>query len=131
MAEKTELLTQRVDDLAESIREELAGMTVKQLKDQLARQLEMSAENLTRLALTIRELENRGEDLSDLKLGLMPYLRRMRSFPHRAFPQRAGVVVRTSGWSGQTKTSSATLTSSSLPHPSFAHREGVPVRTSG
>ncbi len=50
-------------------------MTVQALKDELARLLGFSAENLLRLAIVVRELESRGEDLSGLKIGLLPVLR--------------------------------------------------------
>jgi hypothetical protein len=43
----------------------------------LARLLGFTAENLLRLAVVVAELESRGEDLSDLKIGLLPILRQI------------------------------------------------------
>jgi hypothetical protein len=52
-------------------------LTVEELRRELARSLRMTAESLVRLALIVRSLETRGEDLSELKIGLLPYLRQI------------------------------------------------------
>jgi hypothetical protein len=44
------------------------------LRDELARALEVTAAHLQRLAAIWRELEHRGEDLSDLRSGLWAYM---------------------------------------------------------
>ena len=70
-----------VDHLSRNQLEEqldaLSRLTVEELRRDLARSLRMTAESLVRLALIVRSLETRGEDLSDLKIGLMPYLRQI------------------------------------------------------
>jgi hypothetical protein len=55
----------------------LAEMSTARLRAELSRVLELTARNLMRLALIVRALEERGEDLSDLRLGLLPYLRQI------------------------------------------------------
>lgn len=55
--------------------EELHAFSTKRLREELARTLHLSAAYLRRLAVIVRLLEERGEDLSDLKLDLLPYLR--------------------------------------------------------
>lgn len=55
----------------------LAGMTTEQLRLELAESLRMTAESLLRVALIVRTLEERGEDLTELRIGLLPYLRRI------------------------------------------------------
>lgn len=73
---KSELIDPNTDAL-EAKRAELHQMTTDELRDQLATQIQLTADHLLATALIIRELEERGEDLSDLKLGLLPYLRRI------------------------------------------------------
>lgn len=55
----------------------LSEMTTDQLRKELSRALDLTARNLMRLALIVRALEERGEDLSDLRLGLLTYLRQI------------------------------------------------------
>jgi hypothetical protein len=55
----------------------LSAMGTDQLRKELSRAIELTARNLMRLALIVRALEERGEDLSDLKLGLLSYLRQI------------------------------------------------------
>ncbi len=50
-------------------------MTVAQLRHALAESLATTAASLLRLALIVRLLEERGEDVSDLRLPLLTYLR--------------------------------------------------------
>jgi hypothetical protein len=57
--------------------DELSKLDTATLKDQLTKALKLSAESLKRLATIVRLLEERGEDLSDLKLGLVGYLRQI------------------------------------------------------
>lgn len=56
---------------------DLVGMNNQQLREALVRQLEITVESLTRLAWIVRLLEERGEDLSDLRIGLLTHLRRI------------------------------------------------------
>lgn len=52
----------------------LQGMTTEQLRGELARSLQLNAEQLLHLAAVWRVLESRGEDLSDLRTGMGVYL---------------------------------------------------------
>ncbi|MHB8397391.1 MAG: hypothetical protein ACYDCI_00430 [Candidatus Limnocylindrales bacterium] len=62
--------------LAEQL-DALRSLSVDELRRELARSLRMTAESLVRLALIVRSLEERGDNLSELKIGLMPYLRQI------------------------------------------------------
>ncbi len=64
------------DQLAQEL-DNLRALSTEDLRRELARSLRMTAESLVRLALIVRSLEERGDDLSDLKIGLMPYLRQI------------------------------------------------------
>lgn len=55
----------------------IEAMGTPELKAELARSLQQSAAHLARLAWIVRVLEERGEDLSDLKIGLLGHLRRI------------------------------------------------------
>lgn len=57
--------------------ESLSKLDVPQLRQELARSLELSASIVIRMAAIIRLLEEKGEDLSDLRFGLMTHLRRV------------------------------------------------------
>lgn len=50
-------------------------MTTEELRGELARAITMTADALSYLAACWVELERRGEDLTDLRIGLAPYLR--------------------------------------------------------
>lgn len=52
----------------------LSSLSKQELKNELARGLQITAKHLRHLATIWRELENRGEDLSDIRHGLMSYL---------------------------------------------------------
>lgn len=54
---------------------DLFEMSREQLRDAMAESLGRTAAELVRLAWIVRLLEERGEDLTDLKLDLVPYLR--------------------------------------------------------
>jgi hypothetical protein len=54
---------------------EVVAMTTEQLRAALSRSMARTAAELTRLAWIVRVLEERGEDLSDLRVGLLDYLR--------------------------------------------------------
>jgi hypothetical protein len=54
-----------------------AQMTTEELKSDLATLLGYTADTLARLACIVSELEGRGEDLSELKIGLLPILRQI------------------------------------------------------
>lgn len=55
----------------------LRDLTTDDLRAELGRMLSVSADNLARLAAIVRTLEERGDDLADLKLGLVDLLRRI------------------------------------------------------
>lgn len=55
----------------------LDGMTSDQLKEELAKGLSLTAKNIVVLAKIVKRLETRGEDLSDLKIGIINYLRKI------------------------------------------------------
>lgn len=59
----------------ESVAATLAGMTTEQLREELARAVITTAAHFLRLALIVRALESRGEDLSGLRIALLPVLR--------------------------------------------------------
>ncbi|MEC5504976.1 hypothetical protein P9911_003815 [Klebsiella oxytoca] len=52
----------------------LSTMTTEDLKSELVRGLEITARHLRHLAAIWRELETRGEDLSDIRHGLLTYM---------------------------------------------------------
>ena len=54
---------------------QIETMTTAELKEELANGLRVTAASLLKIALVVRELEKRGESLSALRLGVMPYLR--------------------------------------------------------
>lgn len=56
---------------------DLAGLTSDTLRAMLSKSLERTARELTRLAWIVRILEERGEDLADLRIGLLSYLRQI------------------------------------------------------
>lgn len=57
----------------------LTRMETQDLRAELGRAITMTADSLAYLAGVWAELERRGEDLSDLKIGLAPYLRDVAS----------------------------------------------------
>lgn len=59
--------------------EDAASKSTDELKKELADLLGFTASNLVRLAVVVKELEQRGEDLSGIKLGLLPILRQIAS----------------------------------------------------
>jgi hypothetical protein len=56
---------------------ELGLMNTDRLREELTRSLHVSAAHLRRLAVIVRLLEERGENLADLRIGLLPYLRQI------------------------------------------------------
>ena len=54
--------------------QQIAAATTEELKKHLAGSLEITAKHLNHMALVWRELELRGEDLSDLRHGIAAYL---------------------------------------------------------
>lgn len=74
---KADLISSGTAREIEPLRAELHSLTTDELRDRLASQLQLTADHMLRTAMIVRELEERGEDLSDLKLGLLPYLRRI------------------------------------------------------
>ncbi|ECC3255689.1 hypothetical protein YD04_002146 [Salmonella enterica subsp. enterica] len=58
----------------ETLSRELSLVDTETLKRELTRGLEITARHLTYLAKIWRELERRGEDLSDIRRGLLAYL---------------------------------------------------------
>ena len=63
-------------DLPEEL-SNLATLDNAGLREELSRSIRMTAAHLLRLAWIVRLLEERGEDLADLRLGLITYLRRI------------------------------------------------------
>lgn len=57
--------------------EDLLGLDRASLRAELARSLAMTAAHLMRTAWVVRLLEEQGDDLSDLRIGLLDYLRRI------------------------------------------------------
>jgi hypothetical protein len=57
----------------------LAALSTEELRAELSRSLEVTAAQLVHLAAIVAELERRGENLSDLRLGLLGYLRRINA----------------------------------------------------
>jgi hypothetical protein len=53
---------------------ELGNLSTQTLRSHLAQSLTMTAKHLKLLSLIWAELEKRGEDLSDLRIGLAPYM---------------------------------------------------------
>ena len=56
---------------------QLQAMTESQLRSYLAERLRLTADNLMEMALVIRELDQRGVDLGELRISLLVYLRRI------------------------------------------------------
>jgi hypothetical protein len=56
---------------------EIAALSTEELRAELAQGLRLTAQYLLRLALIVRTLEERGEDLSELRVGLIGYLRKI------------------------------------------------------
>lgn len=58
----------------ENLPQVLAEMSTEALREELARSLQLNAKQLVHLAAVWRELEKRGEDLSDLRSGMGAYI---------------------------------------------------------
>ena len=63
--------------LANKPQTELSAMTTEQLRERLASALRLTAEGIAEMASIVRELEQRGDDLSGFRLAILPYLRRV------------------------------------------------------
>jgi hypothetical protein len=61
----------------ETIRKELASLSVEDLRKELVERLTFSADHLIRMAMLVAELESRGENLRGFRIGLLPYLRQI------------------------------------------------------
>ncbi|MEI8194742.1 MAG: hypothetical protein WCI73_02415 [Phycisphaerae bacterium] len=61
----------------QSLQRRLKEMSETELRSYLAQRLQFTADNLLEMALVIREFDQRGIDLSDLRLALLVYLRRI------------------------------------------------------
>lgn len=61
----------------QSFREWARKLSAEELRVELSRQLEMTADSLVRLAVIVHELESRGDDLSEMKNGMIPLLRQI------------------------------------------------------
>lgn len=97
----------------------LSTLSTQELRSELNRALDMTAAHLRRLAAIVRLLEERGEDLSDLRLGLLGYLRQIAW--GRLLPE---IVVRYAEFP------SALRAIAALPPPDqerFARGDGVPL----
>jgi hypothetical protein len=64
-------------DPAEAEYSRLASLDTEALRSELAAAISLTADSLRRLAMIVRLLEERGEDLTDLRIGLIGYLRRI------------------------------------------------------
>jgi hypothetical protein len=69
------LVKRTPEGLAINCPSDLFRMSREELRAELAHSLDRTASELVRLAWIVRLLEERGEDLTDLKLDLVPYLR--------------------------------------------------------
>lgn len=102
---------------------ELGAMSNQQLRSELARSLTMTAQHLRFLAVVWRELETRGEDLSDLRTGLAVYL------PQIAAGQlTADAVIR---FAGQPSVLRAIATLAVDDQARLARGDKVPILTMG
>lgn len=57
----------------------LSAMSTRELREELLNGLRVTASCLSRLAMVVKELEGRGDDLSDLKIAMLTYLRLIAS----------------------------------------------------
>jgi hypothetical protein len=64
-------------ELIERSQTDLSTRSTDELRAQLAETLEITVANLLRMAAIVAELERRGVDLADLRLGLVGYLRQI------------------------------------------------------
>lgn len=55
----------------------LAALNTAQLREQLAASLQLTAAHIVRLAAIVRLLEDRGEDLSDIRISILGWVRRV------------------------------------------------------
>lgn len=69
VAEATEVVT--IEGLTQTDIAEIGNMSVQSLKTALAQEVQVTSVSMLRIALMWRELENRGEDLSELKGGAL------------------------------------------------------------
>lgn len=78
-SEKTlvEVCVPRLPEKWEALRQEFKVMSEIQLRDYLAQRMRLTAVTLIEMALAIREFDERGIDLSGLRLSLLIYLRRI------------------------------------------------------
>lgn len=68
------------EDMATSIEDHahlLAKLDTAELKEELAKSMRITGEHLLRMAAIVRILEDRGEDLRDIRYGIVGYLRRI------------------------------------------------------
>lgn len=72
---KSSLVPTKPSSPAEQLAAEFVGMPTEELRRELAQQMKLTAGHILRLAMIVRALEERGEDLSDLKAGMLDYLR--------------------------------------------------------
>lgn len=56
---------------------EASRQSTEELKQELSQLLGITADKLVRLAVIVTELESRGEDLRDLRMGILPILRKI------------------------------------------------------
>lgn len=55
----------------------LSSLNTEELRERLGKALEITATHLIEMAAIVRLLEERGEDMSDLRFGLLQYLRKI------------------------------------------------------
>jgi hypothetical protein len=63
--------------VADDLVREIESLSSEQIRSELARSLAHTAAHFLRSAMLVKVLEDRGEDLSDLRIGLLGYLRRI------------------------------------------------------
>jgi hypothetical protein len=89
-------------EMAKPEYERLAALSTSELRAELHAAIAMTAQSLLRMAVAVRLLEDRGEDIGDLRLPLLTYLRRIASgqlLPNvvarfAEFPQLIGTIGR-------------------------------------
>lgn len=66
-----------LSDLMQAQMESIGGMTTAQLREELAKSLRITVEQLVRMAAIVRLLQDRGDELVDIRLSILNYLRKI------------------------------------------------------
>jgi hypothetical protein len=75
----TGILAPDVEPALQKFLKSVREQSTEDLKKELAALLGFPADNLMKLAIVVQELENRGENLTGLKIGILPLLRKIAS----------------------------------------------------